>query len=77
MDVQIMSRQRESPAYQVQVLINNENVLMEIDIGSAVTMMSSKTFCELFLHTELSAEVKYVTKDIYVRRVAKCGRNYN
>ena len=39
-------RQGDSPPYQVQILINNKEVLMEIDAGAAVTLMSVKKFRE-------------------------------
>ena len=46
-------QRRESPPYQVKVLINNKNVLMEIDMGAAVTLMSINEFRELFPQRQL------------------------
>ena len=46
-------QRRESPPYQVKVLINNKNVLMEIDMGAAVTLMSINEFRELFPRRQL------------------------
>ena len=63
----------ESPPYQVKVLINNKNVLMEIDTGAAVTLMSINEFRGLFswrqlqkskltLKTYMSEELQIVGK---------------
>ena len=42
--------QEDSPPYEVQIPINNKKVLMEIDAGAAVTLMSVNMFQELFPH---------------------------
>ena len=39
---------RESQPYQVVLKVNNQVVIMEVDTGAAVTIMSSKSFNSLF-----------------------------